>query len=119
MALALQGSLLVRHAPAAVAAAGWHAVAPDLPGHGDSPLEPHDGTWHGHIRALDDLVTHRGWVPEALVLHDWGGLIGLRWALDAGLRPRALVLSGRASSPTGAGTAWPRPCAARWASARC
>ncbi|MBA3861262.1 MAG: alpha/beta fold hydrolase [Solirubrobacterales bacterium] len=78
----------------AVAAAGWHAVAPDLPGHGDSPLEPHDGTWHGHIRALDDLVTHRGWVPEALVLHDWGGLIGLRWALDAGLRPRALVLSG-------------------------
>lgn len=82
-----------RHVLPAVADAGWHAIAPDLPGHGDTPLEPYDGTWEDHVRALDAFVAER--LPErfALVAHDWGGLIGLRWAVERPERISALVLS--------------------------
>jgi len=98
LALCLHGwpgsSYMWRHVLPAIADAGWCGVAPDLPGFGDSPLEDSDGTWEAHVRALDAFVAALPAQPEALVLHDWGGFIGLRWALDVGLRPRALVLSG-------------------------
>jgi len=97
VALCLHGwpgsSHVWRHALPAIAAAGWRGVAPDLPGFGDSPPEDGGGTWEAHVRALDTFVTATQLEPQALVLHDWGGLIALRWALDVGLRPRALVLS--------------------------
>ena len=36
----------------AVVEAGWRAVAPDLPGFGDSPPDP-PGTWERHVEALE------------------------------------------------------------------
>jgi haloalkane dehalogenase len=79
----------------AVADAGWRAVAPDLPGFGDSPpLRGGAGTWADHVHALDDFVAESDLAPVALVVHDWGGLIGLRWACDRPYAVRALGIMG-------------------------
>ncbi|MDQ3645234.1 MAG: alpha/beta fold hydrolase [Actinomycetota bacterium] len=76
----------------AVAAAGWRAVAPDLPGFGDSPADP-PGTWERQIEALERLHEDLELGAVALVVHDWGGLIGLRWACDRPDAVRALAIS--------------------------
>ena len=76
----------------AVAAAGWRAVAPDLPGFGGSPADP-PGTWERHVEAVERFHTGLGLGPVALVVHDWGGLIGLRWACDHPEAVRALAIS--------------------------
>ena len=99
VALLLHGypnsSYLWRDMLPAVAAAGWRAVAPDLPGYGDSePFRHGAGTWADHVRALDDFVALHDLAPVALVVHDWGGLIGLRWACERPYAVRALVLMG-------------------------
>ena len=76
----------------AAADAGRRAVAPDLPGYGDSsPDSP--GTWERHIEAIERFRQALGLERVTLGLHDWGGLIGLRWAFDHGTPVSALVLS--------------------------
>ncbi len=86
----------------AVADAGWRAIAPDLPGFGDSdPFVGEEGTWADHVMALDDFVALHGLAPVALVVHDWGGLIGLRWACERPYAVRALVISGTGFFPDG------------------
>jgi haloalkane dehalogenase len=87
-----QSSYMWRDVLPALAGAGWRAVAPDLPGFGDSPADP-PGTWERQIEALQRLHDGLGLDPVALVVHDWGGLIGLRWACDNPDRVRALVIS--------------------------
>lgn len=99
VALLLHGypnsSYLWRDVLPAVAAAGWRAVAPDLPGFGDSePFHGEAGTWADHVMALDDFVAAERLAPVALVAHDWGGLIGLRWACERPYAVRALAISG-------------------------
>lgn len=76
-----------------LAAAGWRAIAPDLPGYGDSELDP-PGTWERHVEALERFRGGLGLTRAALVVHDWGGLIGLRWACDHPGVVSALVISG-------------------------
>lgn len=96
VALLLHGypnsSYLWRDVLPAVAGAGWRAVAPDLPGYGDSELGDRRGTWEEHVEALGAFVAEHDLAPLALVVHDWGGLIGLRWACDNPDAVRALVL---------------------------
>jgi haloalkane dehalogenase len=75
-----------------IGAAGYRAVAPDLAGFGDSPADP-PGTWERHVEALERFAEELGIGPTVLVVHDWGGLIGLRWACDHPQRVRALVIS--------------------------
>lgn len=87
-----ESSYMWRDVLPAIAAAGWRAVAPDLPGYGDSPADP-PGTWERHMEALDRFVAELDLPPVALVVHDWGVLIGLRWACDHPHRVRALVIS--------------------------
>jgi haloalkane dehalogenase len=74
-----ESSYMWRHVLEAAAAAGWQAVAPDLPGYGDSPYTG-DGSWRAHIDALDAFHREQELGEVVLVVHDWGGLIGLRWA---------------------------------------
>ena len=64
-----------------VASAGFHALAPDLAGYGDSEADP-PHTWQRHVEAVERFRTQHGLERVALVVHDWGGLIGLRWACD-------------------------------------
>src|SRR4051812_49805193 len=74
------------------AAAGWHALAPDLPGYGDSPPEP-PHTWQRMVDAVERFHERRADGPVALLVHDWGGLIGLRWACEHPEAVSALVVS--------------------------
>lgn len=79
-----------QHVLDACADLGLHALAPDLPGSGHSPPQP-PTTWAAHVATLDAFLADRG--PVALVVHDWGGLIGLRWAVEHPGRVSALVIS--------------------------
>jgi haloalkane dehalogenase len=87
-----ESSYMWREALPALAAAGWRALAPDLPGYGDSEPDP-PGTWERHIEAIERFVSELDPGPVALVTHDWGVLVGLRWACDHPDRVRALTIS--------------------------
>jgi len=76
----------------ALAAAGHRAIAPDLPGSGRSPADP-PNTWERLVEAVERFVTELDLDPVALVVHDWGGLIGLRWACEHPEHVAAMVIS--------------------------
>ena len=83
-----------------LAEAGFHAIAPDLAGFGDSEADP-PGTWERQVEALERFRTAQGLEQVALVVHDWGGLIGLRWACDHPEAVNALVISDTGFFPDG------------------
>jgi haloalkane dehalogenase len=85
-------SYLWRNVLPEVAAAGYRAVAPDLPGFGDSPADP-PGTWEHQIENFDRFRRSLDLGSVALAVHDWGGLIGLRWACDHPGAVSALVIT--------------------------
>ena len=76
-----QSSYMWAPVVAAIARSGRRAVAPDLPGFGDSPPDP-PGTWEHHVELLERFRRALGMECVALGLHDWGGMIGMRWACD-------------------------------------
>jgi haloalkane dehalogenase len=76
-----QSSYMWRHLLPALASAGRRALAPDLPGFGDSPPDP-PGTFERHVAAIERFRRQIGLDRVMLVVHDTGGLIGLRWACD-------------------------------------
>lgn len=87
-------SFLWRDVMAAMAGVG-RILAPDLIGMGDSEKLPESGpgsyTLAEHGRYFDgwlDAVVPEG--PVVMVLHDWGGPLGLRWARMTG-RARAIA----------------------------
>jgi haloalkane dehalogenase len=88
-----ESSYMWRHAMDAVAAAGWRAIAPDLAGFGDSPPADEPGTWENHVAALERFRAELGLDDVVLVTHDWGVMVGLRWACDHPGAARALVIS--------------------------
>jgi haloalkane dehalogenase len=88
-----ESSHMWREVLPALAAAGFHAIAPDLAGFGDSEADP-PGTWERHVDALERFRAAQGLDRVALVVHDWGGLIGLRWACDHPDAVWALAISG-------------------------
>jgi haloalkane dehalogenase len=87
-----ESSYLWREVMPGAADVGWRALAPDLAGFGDSEPRP-PGTWEHQIEHLDRFVSELDLGAIALVVHDWGGLIGLRWACDNPGAVRALVIS--------------------------
>jgi pimeloyl-ACP methyl ester carboxylesterase len=91
-ALAIHGyptsSYLWRNVLPRLADAGHRAVAPDLPGFGDSPPD-RPGTWERQIESVERFRTTLGLNRLTLIVHDWGGLIGLRWACDHTRTPLA------------------------------
>jgi len=91
-----ESSYMWRDALPALADAGWWALAPDLPGYGDSELDLDStpaGSWERHVQALERFVRALELGPLALVTHDWGVMIGLRWACDHPGAASALVIS--------------------------
>jgi len=95
-----ESSYLWRDVLPAVADVGVRAVAPDLPGFGDSPADP-PGTWERHVEALERFRQGLGLERVALVVHDWGGLIGLRWACEHPGAVSALVIASTGFWPDG------------------
>ncbi len=87
-----ESSYMWRHLLETVADAGWQAVAPDLPGYGDSPYAG-SGTWQAPVDAVDAFHREQDLGEVVLVVHDWGGLIGLRWACEHPELVRAMVIS--------------------------
>jgi haloalkane dehalogenase len=86
-------SFLWRKVMAPLREAGWRCVAPDLVGFGRSD-KPTDDAWYSYDRhtelvasLLDDLDLR----DVTLVLHDWGGPIGLRLAVERADRVARLV----------------------------
>lgn len=74
-------SYIWRRQIAAVAARGWRAVAPDLVGMGlsDKPSEMGDYSVARHVAWMRAaLIDALGLDQLTFVLHDWGGIIGLR-----------------------------------------
>ncbi len=87
-----QSSYMWRHLLPALASAGHRAVAPDLAGFGDSPPDP-PGTFKRHVEAVERFRRQIGLDRVVLVVHDTGGLIGLRWACDHPDAVRGLVIT--------------------------
>jgi pimeloyl-ACP methyl ester carboxylesterase len=103
-ALALHGyptsSYLWRNVLPKLAGAGYRAVAPDLPGFGDSPADL-PGTWERQVEHVERFRKALDLDPVALLVHDWGGLIGLRWACDHPGAASALVITDTGFFPEG------------------
>lgn len=85
---------------AIAADAGRRAVAPDLAGFGDTPPDP-PGTWERQVELVEQFRRELELERVALVVHDWGGLIGLRWACDNPGAASALVISNTGFFPDG------------------
>jgi haloalkane dehalogenase len=89
-----ESSYMWHRALDALAGAGYRALAPDLPGYGDSELgAQRRGSWESHVDALDGFLRTLELGPIALVTHDWGVMIGLRWACEHPEAIGALVIS--------------------------
>ena len=89
-------SYLWRHQIAAAVDAGYRAVAPDLVGMGlsDKPSEMSDYSVARHVgwmRAV--LFDQLGLTDISFVLHDWGGIIGMRLTAEQPERVGRMVIS--------------------------
>jgi haloalkane dehalogenase len=87
-------SFLWRHVLGPVRDAGHRCIAPDLPGFGRSD-KPSDMGWYSYDRHTDavtsllDGLDVRG---ATIVVHDWGGPIGLRFAVENPERVARIVI---------------------------
>lgn len=80
---------------------GWHAVAPDLRGHGRSgrPTEPAAYSFELMATDLVALADHLGWDRFALLGHSMGGAVAQFVALDHPDRLTGLVLASTFHGP--------------------
>ena len=76
----------------ALAAAGRRGLAPDLYGFGDS-TDFGPATFENSLERFGEWIAALGLDSIALVVHDWGGFIGLAWACEHPDRVDALVAS--------------------------
>jgi haloalkane dehalogenase len=97
---------LWRHVLPGLADAGLRAIAPDHVGFGRSDV-PLDQGWFSYDRLVASFGAHLdglvGDEPVTLVVHDWGGPIGLRYAVEHPERiARLVVLDTALYAPGGA-----------------
>jgi haloalkane dehalogenase len=74
--------------------AGYRCLAPDLPGFGRSD-KPTDIDWYSydrHVEMTAGLLTELDLRDVTVVVHDWGGAIGLRIAVENPERISRLVI---------------------------
>jgi haloalkane dehalogenase len=87
-------SFLWRHVLAPVRDAGYRCIAPDLPGFGRSD-KPSDIAWYSydrHTDAVTSLLEGLDLRAATIVVHDWGGPIGLRFAVENPDRVERIVI---------------------------
>ena len=87
-------SFLWRHVIVPVRDAGYRCIAPDLPGFGrsDKPLDLDWYSYDRHVAALEPLLEELDVRDATAVVHDWGGPIGLRLAVEHPDRFSRLVI---------------------------
>jgi haloalkane dehalogenase len=87
-------SYLYRKMIPPVVESGRRAIAPDLVGFGRSD-KPVDHDWYsydGHYSYVSSLLEGLDLSDAVVVVQDWGGPIGLRWAVDHADRVAGLVI---------------------------
>ncbi len=87
-------SFLWRKVLVPVRDAGYRCIVPDLPGFGRSD-KPTDSGWYTydrHTEALMSVLEALGVTGATIVVHDWGGPIGLRVAVEAPDRVARIVV---------------------------
>jgi haloalkane dehalogenase len=84
----------------ALSAQGRRCIAPDLYCLGDSD-DPGPATFERNLEALGALHDELGLGQAAIVVHDWGGFIGLAWACENPDLVSALVISDCGFFPDG------------------
>lgn len=75
---------LWRHVLPPLLDAGLRTIVPDQVGFGRSD-KPARRDWYTYDRLVDSFARHVEAIdldPVTLVVHDWGGLVGLRWAVE-------------------------------------
>jgi pimeloyl-ACP methyl ester carboxylesterase len=84
-----------------LASRGWHAVAPDLRGHGRSPKPEHESDYDVRALAADllELALDLGWRTFSVFGHEAGGVVAQELALMAPHWIDALVLQSTAPGP--------------------
>ncbi|HEX2027521.1 MAG TPA: alpha/beta fold hydrolase [Nitriliruptorales bacterium] len=85
---------LWRHVLPPLLDAGLRVVVPDQVGFGRSDKPARRG-WYNFDRLVDSFAGHLAAVappPVTLVVHDWGGPVGLRWAVEHPGQVARLVL---------------------------
>ena len=87
-----ESSLMWEPLMAALADAGHRAIAPDLYGIGDCGDDA-PTTFEGNLSAFAEFIDELALERVVLVVHDWGGFVGLAWACDHPDRVAALVIS--------------------------
>ena len=95
-----ESSYMWRDVLGPLADAGFHAIAPDLAGFGDSPPDP-PGTWERRVESIERFRRELGIERCVPVMHDWGGLIGMWWACEQPDAVDALVISSTGFFPDG------------------
>jgi haloalkane dehalogenase len=87
-------SFLWRRVIPPVLEAGYRCIAPDLPGFGrsDKPISLEWYTYDRHTAALSSLLEELDLHDATVVVHDWGGPIGLRAAVDHPERIARMVI---------------------------
>jgi haloalkane dehalogenase len=87
-------SFLWRKVIPVVRDAGYRCIAPDLPGFGrsDKPIDIGWYTYDRHTESVATLFAELDLRDATVVVHDWGGPIGLRVAIEHPDRVRRLVV---------------------------
>jgi haloalkane dehalogenase len=87
-------SFLWRRVIPPVLEAGYRCIAPDLPGFGrsDKPVSLEWYTYDRHTAALSSLLEELDLHDATVVVHDWGGPIGLRAAVEHPERIARMVI---------------------------
>ncbi|WP_423797984.1 alpha/beta fold hydrolase [Neobacillus sp. SAB-20_R2A] len=105
-----ESSMLWKHIIPEIAALGFRAIAPDLPGFGQSDRFPYESTWENYVAFINDFMEALELEKIHLVVHDWGGMIGLRWACDNPDKVESLIITDTVLLP---GYTW-HPLAQKW-----
>ncbi len=84
-----------------LAALGWHAVAPDLRGHGESSKPPEESAYSFKLMADDGLrlADALGWNRFVLLGHSMGGMVAQFMAIAEPSRLTGLILMDTAHGP--------------------
>src|SRR5271167_2240025 len=87
-------SFLWRKVIPAVRDAGFRCLVPDLPGFGrsDKPVEVDWYSYDRHVSMAATLLEDLDLRAATMVVHDWGGAIGLRLAVEHSERIERLVM---------------------------